>query len=474
MPVNATLSTPGEISGTTTTASTVAASTQSGAPAPQITRMAVEGIRGADGDMTWAGEWSSSTSYVVNQVVQYNGSAYVCIQGNSDMAPSSNATQWTLMVSKGDIGTTGSDGTSGTTGATGAVGPAGPRGERGNAGGTGPQGNTGPAGADGQSITGAQGEKGDTGATGAAGATGPQGVTGTQGETGDTGAKGDDGPTGAQGPTGAVGSKGDTGDTGAKGDTGATGAQGSTGPAGATGPQGATGSQGATGTTGATGPAGSTGAKGDDGSAATIELGAVTTGNAGTNASISNSGTTSQAVFNFAIPRGANGSDGTAGAPGEDGTDGANGTAATVAVGSVLTGLPGTNASISNSGTSTDATLNFTIPRGTQGASGNITWKGGWDAAEAYGENESVYYNGSSYICIQENTNITPTNTSYWEIMAAAGAEGGSIGSMADTSISPSVTDGALLTYHDSSSKWKDSNIFGGTFSAPIMDGGTF
>ena len=98
MPVNATLSSPGSISGTTTTASEVAASTQVGAPVPQVTRMAVEGIQGADGDMSFAGTWSSSTTYVVNQVVFYDGSSYICIQGNSDLRPDQNTSQWSLSL----------------------------------------------------------------------------------------------------------------------------------------------------------------------------------------------------------------------------------------------------------------------------------------------------------------------------------------------------------------------------------------
>lgn len=46
------------------------------------------------------------------------------------------------------------------------------------------------------------------------------------------------------------------------------------------------------------------GDKGDTGDAATIQLGTVTTGNPGTNAEITNSGTENTAVFNFTIPRG--------------------------------------------------------------------------------------------------------------------------------------------------------------------------
>ena len=346
MPINASLSTTPTVSGTTASPNTVAASTSVGVQ-PQITRMAIEGIRGADGDMTWAGEWSSSTNYVANQVVYYEGSAYVCIQGNSNLRPDLNTTQWTLMVQKGDTGA--------------------------------------------------------TGATGAAGATGAKGAVGDTGPAGPTGATGSTGPQGPQGPQGA---------------------------------------------------------QGDAGGAATVTVGSVTTGVVGSNASISNSGTSQQAVLNFTIPTGA---------------DGANGTAASVTVGTVTTGTAGTNASVSNSGDTSSAVLDFTIPRGDTGPSGDITWRGGWDASTAYGTNESVYYNGSSYIAIAASTNVRPdTDTTKWNIMAAAGAEGGAISSMADTDISPSVSDNAILVYQNSSSRWKDRTPFGTTYGDISINGGTF
>ena len=94
------------------------------------------------------------------------------------------------------------------------------------------------------------------------------------------------GPAGAQGPQGL---KGDTGDTG---------------PAGAQGPQGLKGD------TGLTGPAG---AQGASGTSATVTLGSVTTGSAGSSVSITNSGTTSAAILNFTIPRGDTGAAGTGG-----------------------------------------------------------------------------------------------------------------------------------------------------------------
>ena len=54
------------------------------------------------------------------------------------------------------------------------------------------------------------------------------------------------------------------------------------------------------------------------------------------------------------------------------GAKGDTGTAATITIGSVTTGEPGTNVVVSNSGTSTNAILNFTIPRGNPGADGGV------------------------------------------------------------------------------------------------------
>ena len=63
-------------------------------------------------------------------------------------------------------------------------------------------------------------------------------------------------------------------------------------------------SKGDTGATGATGSTGATGATGATGTAATISVGTVTTGAAGSSATVTNSGTSSAATLNFTIPRG--------------------------------------------------------------------------------------------------------------------------------------------------------------------------
>jgi hypothetical protein len=59
------------------------------------------------------------------------------------------------------------------------------------------------------------------------------------------------------------------------------------------------------------------------------------------------------------------------GSTGLTGATGAAGTAATVSVGTTTTGAAGSNASVTNSGTSSAAVLNFTVPRGATGLTGN-------------------------------------------------------------------------------------------------------
>ena len=141
-------------------------------------------------------------------------------------------------------------------------------------------------------LPGPQGIAGNTGATGSQGPQGPQGAAGPQGS------QGPQGPQGATGPQGIQGPQGITGATGPQGPQGITGATGPQGPQGITGITGTTGPQGLAGVTGPMGPTGPTGA------AATITIGTVTTCDPGTEATVTNSGTTEEAVFDFVIPRG--------------------------------------------------------------------------------------------------------------------------------------------------------------------------
>lgn len=73
-------------------------------------------------------------------------------------------------------------------------------------------------------------------------------------------------------------------------------------------------------TSGDRGPQGPAGEPGAPGAAATIAVGTTTTGEAGTEAAVTNSGTTSAAVLNFTIPKGAKGDKGDKGDTGPAGT----------------------------------------------------------------------------------------------------------------------------------------------------------
>jgi hypothetical protein len=84
-----------------------------------------------------------------------------------------------------------------------------------------------------------------------------------------------------------------------------------------------------------------------------------------------------------------------AGVTGPAGATGASGAAATVTIGTVTTGAPGTPAAVSNSGTSSSAVLNFTIPQGAPGASsGDSTGTSGILFASVYHSVSftSIYY----------------------------------------------------------------------------------
>ena len=308
MPITASIAAPNVIAGSTITGDQ-----------PKVTRMEVPGIKGADGDITWQGEWSSATTYTQNEAIQYNGSAYVALQGNSNIIPTSDTAVWSVMTSKGD------------TGATGAT-----------------------------------------------------------------------------------------------------------------------------------------------GSAGTVTIGTTTTGSAGGNASVSNSGTSSDAVLSFTLPKGASGTAGVQGSIGLTGATGAAGDNATIAIGTVTTLPENSSVTVANAGTDTAAVLNFGLPMGQTGAQGTFRWKGAYSATYTYGTNDVAYYNGSSYVAIGGTLDNVPTDTTYWEKMAAAGAEGGSIGSMSDTNIAVSPSDAAVIMFNDSNDKWEDKNPFGTSLSALRLDGGTF
>jgi hypothetical protein len=122
------------------------------------------------------------------------------------------------------------------------------------------------------------------------------------------------------------------------------------------------------------------GLQGDTGDAATIQVGTIATGLAGTNVIVANSGTIEAAILDFTIPEGSPGTIGIDGdsayaiwlAEGNVGTvenflEAITGPVSTLAIGTTTTGAAGESADVTNSGTSSAAIFDFTIPEGTQG-----------------------------------------------------------------------------------------------------------
>ena len=129
--------------------------------------------------LVFKGAYSANTPYGVNDVVSFQGSAYVGQRVSMNVPPSGNgasAANWTILVAAGQNGSQGPTGPAGPTGQTGSTGVRGP---------AGPGGPAGPAG-----LTGLQGLQGVAGPAGQAGASGPEGVAG---------------PTGPMGPSGPAG-----------------------------------------------------------------------------------------------------------------------------------------------------------------------------------------------------------------------------------------------------------------------------
>lgn len=194
-------------------------------------------------------------------------------------------------------------------------------------------------------IKGPQGEPGAQGEQGPMGPEGPQGPAGQDGAQGPAGEQGPEGPAGKDGVTPIIsvtattlepGSEATVSKSGSdesptftfgipKGATGEQGPKGDTGPQGETGPEGPQGPKGDTGEQGQTGPAGENGADGADGKSATITIYETITGEPGSNASVVNTGDELNAVLSFTIPRGAQGETGLQGPPGQDGSPGSDG-----------------------------------------------------------------------------------------------------------------------------------------------------
>ena len=377
------------------------------------------GTSGATGQQgppvaNYLGNYQSLVNYDRNDAVSWQGSTYISmIAGNVGNNPSLNPAQWVVLVAQGPAGLTGTAGPIGAAGLTGATGT------------TGSPGPQGPpvtfqsgwliatsyavgdvvayAGSSYIALSANAGREPDVspqywGVLAAAGLTGPVGATGATGTEGPTGYAGLPGPTGAQGPNGP---------------------QGSTGPLGVTG---ATGPVGPTGTTGATGLAGII-YQGTYASTATYGLNDAVSYLGSTYISIasSNAGNTPGQSPTFWAVLALQGSAGTSGAIGATGPQGSNGS-------------PGIAGAAGSPGTS-----------GPTGPVGMI-FHGAWNAGVGYVINDSVAYDGATYIAQLNNNSSRPDlNAQVWMLLASAGSVGPS-GPAGASGIAATLTIGTVTT----------------------------
>lgn len=161
------------------------------------------------------------------------------------------------------------------------------------------------------------------------------------------------------------------------------------------------------------GATGLKGDKGEKGDAATISVGSVTSG---AEPSITNSGTSKDAVFDFVLPKGDKGD---------------QGEAATIAIGDVTSG---DEPSVTNSGTSTDAVLDFVLPKGEKGDQG--------DQGESISKIEKTGTSG-----LVDTYTITTTDGNTFTFTVTNGADGQ--GSVSTVNHVPSVGGNITLTPAD-------------------------
>lgn len=230
------------------------------------------------------------------------------------------------------------------------------------------------------------------------------------------------------------------------------------------------------------------GDKGDQGEAATVRVGTVTIGADENSASVSNSGSPTEAVFDFTIPRGPAGAAATisvgtvtVGEPGSpakvgnsgngsaaifdftipQGQPGQPGQAATIAVGTVSTGAAGSSAKVTNAGTGSAAIFDFSIPRGEPGPPGEAGT--GVDIlGELSDESElpASGEQGDAYL-IDGNLYVWSATTSRWQDV------GPIRGPVGEPGASPSIQIGTVITGAPGSPA---SVTNSGTETEPIFD----
>ena len=91
----------------------------------------------------------------------------------------------------------------------------------------------------------------------------------------------------------------------------------------------------------------------------------------------------------------------------------------------------------------------------------SITWRGAYDGSTAYTPKDAVSYQNASYICTANTTGNLPTDTTYWNVMAAKGVDGTDVGTTL-------TTQGDIL-YRDGSGLQR---LAAGTAGQALLTGG--
>ncbi len=164
------------------------------------------------------------------------------------------------------------------------------------------------------------------------------------------------------------------------------------------------------GLTGPTGPTGSTGPTGP--AAATITVASTTTGLPGTEASVTNIGTTNDVMLDFIIPAGPTGptgptgSEGPTGPTGPEGATGPTGPAPTITASAVAT-TPGGNPDIDVSPIDGGYNLQFAIPAGPTGPANGLNAYGGLYSTT---QQSNVSVDSGTYGSIDLGSNLPTKN----------------------------------------------------------------
>lgn len=209
------------------------------------------------------------------------------------------------------------------------------------------------------------------------------------------------------------------------------------------------------------GDKGDKGDTGDTGTAATLDVGTVTPVNPDQSPTVTNSGTTAAATFDFGLPR-----------------------AATFAVGSVTTGAPTDPAAVSDVGTDGDVVLDFTIPQGVKGDKGDPgdattadlddladvvittvqdgdlivfdTATGNWVNVSSASVAPVQSVNGDTGVVVLDSDDVAEgaANLYYTDVRADARIAAASLDDLSDVLVA-GANDGEVLTYSGADSRWE-------------------